>query len=166
MARLFFALWPDDEIRKEICNISNQFKDENIRLTKISNLHITLAFLGEVSEQAQQELEEKVSLIKIEPFNIELTRIGWWKKPQILWIGTTDIPKPLQQLVKSIKKCVKQQGLKIDQREYKPHVTIARKVKKVVIPKDTFKINWEVSSFVLVISESTNSGVDYQIIHK
>jgi len=70
----------------------------------------------------------------------------------------------LLSLVKSIKKCVKQQGLKIDQREYKPHMTIARKVKQVVVPKETFHIPWQVNSFALVISKSVESGVEYQVL--
>ncbi len=166
MARLFFALWPNEEVRKELAQISHQFKDETLRLTKISNMHITLVFLGEISEDNQQALEKSVSQITVDPFDIELTRVGFWKKPQILWIGTTHIPKELQQLVKSIKKCVKQQGLKIDQREYKPHVTIARKVKQIIVPKETFRIQWHVNSFALVISKSTESGVDYQVLQE
>ena len=133
-------------------------------MIKKSNLHITLEFLGEVSEEDQHALETKVSKLNSEPFDIELTRIGWWKKPQILWIGTTHSTKPLVKLVKSIKKCVKQQGLKTDDRPYKPHITIARKVKQVIVPKETFHIPWHVNSFALVVSKSVESGVEYQVL--
>lgn len=164
MARLFFALWPNDEIRTQLDNVAKQFRKENIKLIKESNLHITLEFLGEVSDRDKEELIEKINKIHHEPFDIKLTRVGWWRKPQILWIGTTHIQKPLLKLVKSIRKCVKQQGLKTDKREYKPHVTIARKVKQVFVPKETFHIDWHVESFVLVISKSTDNGVEYNVI--
>lgn len=166
MARLFFALWPDDKIRTQINKISRQFKEEKLKLVKKSNLHITLEFLGEVSDKDQEELIEKLNKLNHEPFDIELTRVGWWLKPQILWIGTTQIPKPLLTLVKSIRKCVKQQGLKTDQREYKPHVTIARKVKQIIVPKETFHVPWKVDSFALVVSKSTNNGVEYCVIQE
>ncbi len=166
MARIFFALWPDDETRNMLSEVCYQFKDEKLRLTKKSNLHITLEFLGEVSDEDQQELKIRVSKLINEPFYIELTRVGWWKKPQILWIGTTNIPESLTRLVKSIKKCVKQQGIKTDQREYNPHITIARKVKQVIVPKETFHIPWHVNSFALVISESTDNGVDYRVLQE
>lgn len=166
MARLFFALWPNEETRNQLDQVAQQFKNENILLTKKNNLHITLEFLGEVSEDDQQALKETVSKITGEIFDIELTRVGWWNKPQILWIGTTQIPKQLLSLVKSIKKCAKQQGLKTDQREYKPHVTIARKVKQVIVPTETFLIPWQVNSFALVISKSTESGVNYQVLQE
>ena len=164
MARLFFALWPDDETRKQLYDVAKQFNQDNIKHVKKSNLHITLEFLGEVSDQDKEELIEKINKIKNESFDIELTRTGFWKKPQILWIGTTQIPESLIKLVKLIKKCVKQQGLKTDQREYKPHVTIARKVKQVIVPKETFYIPWHVDNFALVVSNSTNDGVEYGVI--
>ena len=163
---MFFALWPDDEIRNSLYNVAAQFKDEELRRVKKSNLHMTLEFLGEVSDSEQQKLIERVSQIKSEPFELQLTRIGFWKKPQILFIGTTQIPNPLLTLVKSIKKCVKQQRIKTDDREYKPNITIARKAKKVIVPKETFTIDWQVSSFVLVVSNSTDNGVEYRVINK
>lgn len=147
MARLFFALWPDNETRTELNHVAQKFKNENFRLVKKSNLHITLEFLGEISNQDQEGLIDKAAKIHSESFSLELTRTGWWRKPQILWIGTTSVPKPLSNLVTSIKKCVKQQGLKTDQRPYKPHVTIARKVKQVIVPTETFHIPWHVTSF-------------------
>ena len=166
MARLFFALWPDPETRTKLDKVAQQVKNEKFRLVKKSNLHITLEFLGEVTDEDQQALIEKAAKIHAEPFDLELSRIGWWQKPAILWIGTTDMPKPLLNLVKSIKKCVKQQGLKTDQREYKPHVTIARKVKQRVAAKGAFHIPWHVNSFALVRSESTDNGVEYRVVNE
>ncbi len=166
MSRIFFALWPDKETRSSLCTITQQFKDEKFRLVKKSNLHITLEFLGEVSEDVLQQLVEKSNCIQAEPFQIELTRIGWWRKPGVLWIGTQHNPEQLIHLVASIKQIVEQQGLETDKRPYEPHVTIARKVKQVQLPKQSFDIRWQVNSFVLVISKPTNSGVEYHVIHE
>ena len=166
MARLFFALWPDDQTRNKLYNVAEQFKEEELRLVKKANLHMTLEFLGEVSNKDQQELIGSINKIENESFKLQLTRVGFWKKPQILFIGTTQVPKSLLLLVKSIKKCVNQQDLKTDDREYKPHVTIARKVKKVILPKETFKINLQIRSFALVVSKSTNNCVEYNVINE
>jgi 2'-5' RNA ligase len=166
MSRIFFALWPDKETRSSLCTITQQFKDEKFRLVKKSNLHITLEFLGEVAEDVLQQLVEKSNGIQAEPFEIELTSIGWWRKPGVLWIGTQHIPRQLIHLVASIKQIVEQQGLETDKRPYEPHVTIARKVKQIQLPKQSFDIRWQVNSFVLVISKPTNSGVEYRVIHE
>ena len=164
MPRLFFALWPDEVTRRRLYKVARQFEHEHIRMVKRSNLHMTLEFLGEVADEDKQGLIDKASEIKNKPFSIELTRVGWWKQPQILYIGTTHVPKPLLSLVKSIRYCVKQQGLKPDNREYKPHVTIVRKARNIAVPKETFHIDWQVDSFALVLSNSTDDGVCYQVI--
>jgi 2'-5' RNA ligase len=49
---------------------------------------------------------------------------------------------------------------------YNPHVTIARKVKQIIVPKKTFHIPWYVESFALVISNSAENGVDYQALQE
>jgi len=166
MSRIFFALWPDNETRSSLCTITQQFKDEKFRLVKKSNLHITLEFLGEVAEDDLQALVEKSNCIQAEPFEIQLTRIGWWRKPGVLLIGTHHIPEQLIHLVESIKQIVKQQDLEIDKRSYEPHVTIARKVKQVQLPKQSFDIRWRVNSFALMESKSTETGVMYRIIQQ
>ncbi|MBL1141839.1 MAG: RNA 2',3'-cyclic phosphodiesterase [Proteobacteria bacterium] len=166
MARLFFALWPNDEVRKELRKVSNLYKDENIRLTKNSNLHITLEFLGEVSEQDQAELIQQTNNIISKPFSFELTSIGYWPKPGILWIAPEIIPDELLNLVKQIQTMVKQQGLRIDERPYKPHVTIARKVKWHTVTKKSIHLPWIVSSFALIVSKPGNSGVYYEPIEE
>jgi 2'-5' RNA ligase len=166
MSRIFFALWPDKETRSSLCTITQQFKDEKFRLVKESNLHITLEFLGEVSETIQQQLINQANLIKAEPFEIKLTSIGWWRKPGVLWIGTRHIPKQLIHLVESIKQIVEQQGLETDKRSYEPHVTFARKVKQVQLPEQSFDIPWRVNSFALIESKSTETGVMYRIIQQ
>jgi len=166
MARLFFALWPDNKTQLNLYHVARQFKNEKIRLVKKSNLHITLEFLGEVSEYNKQQLIEKSNHIQVEPFEIKLSNIGWWRKPGVLWIGTHHIPQPLTTLADSIKQIVEQQGLEADKRSYKPHVTIARKVKQIQLPEQSIDIRWQVNSFVLVESKSTEVGVVYQLIQQ
>ena len=166
MARLFFALWPDNKTQSSLYHVARQFKNEKVRLVKKSNLHITLEFLGQVSEYDQRQLIEKSNHIQVEPFELELTSIGWWKKPGVLWIGPQHIPQSLTNLVESIKQIVEQQGLETDKRSYKPHITIARKVKQDQLPEQSIDIRWQVNSFALIESKSTDMGGVYQIVQQ
>lgn len=165
MPRLFFALWPDDKTRNQIFNIEKQLEQEKIKLVKKSNLHITLEFLGEVSDDDRDALIDKVNRLNHESFDLELTQTSWWRKPQILLIGARHIPTALLTLVESIRQCVMQQGLKTDTRDYYPHVTLARKVKKKIHINKSFYIPWYVDHFVLVESKTFESGVEYQVIN-
>jgi len=166
MARLFFALWPDNKTQSSLYHVARQFKNEKVRLVKESNLHITLEFLGEVSEYDQQQLIDQANIIKAEPFEIELSSVGWWEKPGVLWIAPQHIPQSLTNLVESIKQIVEQQGLETDKRSYKPHVTLARKVKQDQLPEQSIDICWQVDSFALIESKSTDTGVVYQIVQQ
>lgn len=163
MSRLFFALWPDEKTRKQIANVFKQFEQQKLKLVKNSNLHITLEFLGEVSDHDRNALIDKTSRLNHKSFDLELTEAGWWPKPQILWIGTSQVPTSLLELVKSVRQCVRQQGIKTDSREYKPHVTVARKVKRKIHINEPFHIPWHVDRFVLVESKTFESGVEYQV---
>ena len=166
MSRLFFALWPDEKTRKQIAIITRQLEQQKLKLVKYSNLHITLEFLGEVSDDDRDALIDKASRLNHKPFDLELTETGWWRKPQILWIGTNHIPTSLLELVESIHQCVRQQGLTPDSREYKPHMTLARKVKRKIHINETFHIPWHVDHFVLAESRTLETGVEYQVIRE
>lgn len=166
MASLFFALWPDEETRKKLGEVSRQFKDKNLRLVKNANLHITLAFLGEVSELDQAKLIEKANSIRSGKFSLILDSIGIWEKPGILWIAPEEIPEVLNDLVVQLQSIIKQQGLNIDERPYKPHVTIAKKAKQFIVPKEKIHIPWSVKSFALVVSRSSGTGVEYHVLQE
>ena len=163
MPRLFFALWPDDATRTKLNHVAQKINNEKIHCIKPANLHITLVFLGEVSVQDQQRLIQDVTLLKNNSFELVLTHIDCWKQPGILFIGANQIPEPLMELMKSIRQICDTIGLKTDKRPYKPHITIARNVKRKI--KLTMEnIKWDVSSFVLVESVFNESGVDYRVI--
>ncbi len=164
MSRLFFALWPDDVTRKQLFSISKQLDEPSIRLVKEANLHMTLAFLGDVSEFETKHLLERAATINNPSFELQLTHVCWWKKPQILFIGTETIPDALLQLVNTIRDMVQQQGLTIDTRPYRPHVTIARKAKQPIETCEPFIVAWRADSFALVISESGKDGVNYRVL--
>lgn len=166
MSRLFFALWPDEAVRKQLGEVANEIKEESLRYTKISNLHITLAFLGDVSASDQAVLMQLANKIQSSKFCLELNRIGWWRKPGILWIAPNTVPEVLKKLVEQLQTMIKQQGLSIDERPYKPHVTIARKVKVFTAPEIMVHIPWAVTGFALIVSKSTENGVDYQVVQE
>ncbi|MEQ8427976.1 MAG: RNA 2',3'-cyclic phosphodiesterase [Gammaproteobacteria bacterium] len=164
MSRLFFALWPDDETRDQLYQVATQFQDEPVRLVAKSNLHMTLAFLGEVSEHVQKEVTRDAASIKAKQFTLTLTRVGWWEKPRIAWLGPEQHPPQLLDLVEAIAVILKPHGIKPDKRRYKPHVTFARKVKQNIIAKNRFSIDWHINRFALIVSESGPGGVTYRVL--
>jgi 2'-5' RNA ligase len=167
MERLFFALQPDEIIQSELNHIIQQLDDRELKVIKQTNLHMTLEFVGEISEKEQHALTTAVDKLQAKQFNLRLTHMGWWQKPAILWLAPDETPPLLNALVNSLKACINQLGLKVDDRPYRPHVTLARKVKQAkAVSHQKFDIEWPVSRFVLMRSESTPTGVEYRVLRE
>ena len=166
MSRLFFALWPDDETRAQINRVSQRFADKNCPLTRPFNLHITLVFLGEVPPSRQARLIAGIDHIGSNPFSLHLEKIGIWKRSGVLWLAPGKIPAALEHLVEALQRHANQQGISVDNRPYKPHVTLARKMKKTIKTRPSPAIHWPVEHFILAESTPTESGSVYRTLHK
>ncbi len=126
------------------------------------NLHLTLVFLGSVSSPVRQCLEQAVTDIHTEPFTLVLDHVGYWRKPQVLWLGCSSMPAPLILLVRALSAKAADCGVTPDTRPYQPHLTVARKVRSDpgnILPAPLL---WPVERFALVESLSQPEGVFYR----
>ena len=110
-------------------------------------------------------LRQSVSDIQAEPFDLHFDQPAFWSKPRILCLLMQHCDEQLLMLFNELKHKVEQCGIKTEERPYKPHVTLARKVSKPIDAK-AFSIEWPVQSFCLVESRSTVDGVNYQVIQR
>ena len=87
--RLFFALWPDDDVRLQIVeNLRKLDLDRNKnRLVSNNNLHLTLHFVGNVSITKMKCLDWQARQVIAEKFDLSLDYSGYFKKPKVLWQG-------------------------------------------------------------------------------
>lgn len=162
--RLFIALYPDEDIRRAIINAKGlqTITDFGRRVT-VDNIHITVFFLGQVDGPLRSCVEQAVEGIRGRSFNLILDRLGYWSRPQILWLAPSRIPEELTSLYENMKSRLAKCGVTPDKRAYKPHLTLARKVKR---PPPRIKIeplSWHVKQFSLMESlPSPGGGVIYQ----
>ena len=90
------------------------------------NLHITLAFLGSIDEQAFDCVRTAARGLQAEPFDLVVDRAGWWRRTGILWLAPSRAPAALNRLVKSLWAALEPCGFWPDYRDFHPHLTIAR----------------------------------------
>lgn len=91
-------------------------------------LHLTLAFIGEVTHRSMREIEGALSQIAFDPFDLAFTDVGMFGKfdmPKTLWAGVEN-KAPLMHLHEKVLTAVERTGVAMDRRRYKPHVTLAR----------------------------------------
>lgn len=163
MARLFFALWPDQHVRTEIQSFASQLSIGTARLVAPSNTHITLAFLGNIDDETRVALIRGANQICIKPFSLTLDRLGWWKKPKIAWLAPTDYPPELPLLASDLVSLARSCGVSLEDRPYRPHLTLVRKLAQPLIDSQVPPIFWNIKEFCLVESNSTEEGVEYQV---
>ncbi len=164
MARLFFALWPDTETRHSLLKIRDTLPADNGRLVIANNLHITLVFLGDVSTEKAECVTDRVRQLRIKPVTLILDRIGWWKKTQVLWLAPAHIPEEIPIFAAELATASTQCAIRLDQRPFRPHVTLARGVRRKPILHSVEPVQWPVRGFSLIQSQTLPAGSRYEEI--
>lgn len=169
MERLFFAFWPDEITRQHLSQMSQQITVGMLgRVITTENLHITLAFIGEVSITTKQCLQQVAANLHSPCFSIHLDKLDYWPKRRILWLGVRQVPDTLSNLVTQLNTRLETCGYRPESRPYQAHVTLMRDVvlkENILLPAFT-PLVWLVKDFCLMRSLLTNKGVQYQVVER
>ena len=95
---------------------------------ELHNMHFTVQFLGEVSEEMVGKVSSALRSLEFSQFSISFVGLGVFPKPsfpRIVWVGTDKGVDELEKLVEMIRVKLAQFGFRPD-KKFKPHVTIFR----------------------------------------
>lgn len=163
--RLFFALWLDDKVVQKIQQyVIKYFLNCQGRIRETTNWHITLAYFGAADISTQACLEEKVEKIIRQPFELNLSKCGFWPRPKVAWLAPEEIPDALKQLTHDLQHSIKPCGFKVETRAYQPHITLVRKAKHQPAVSEVEPISWKVKQFCLVESKTYPQGAQYKVL--
>ena len=127
---------------------------------------MTLVFLGMVESERLVCIDDVASRIRCEPFTLTLDRVGYWKRPRILWCGPSQSPDPLNRMVADLQDGLSACGFIPEKRHFLPHVTLARKASALGLAETVQPWEWPVDSFVLVASDTGIAPPRYKILKK
>jgi len=163
LKRLFFALWPKDRERAQCAEIAAAHA-AGCRKVPAHNLHATLVFLGNVDAQRFQALSA-IEPVKLKTeLQLTFNRIEYWKKPRIICLTADRFDPELLQLVDWLQHIARELDIALDERPYRPHVTLLRKA-QALDACDIPPVVWRSDAFCLVESLSTDHGVRYQVLN-
>ena len=160
----------NNDVLDSIKKIQNKI-DIEAKPVNLENLHFTLQFLGEITDEISKKVIDALNTIEFSSFKINLKGVGVFPKPKfprVVWIGIDENGgKMLIQLAKKVGKVLEPLGFSPD-KPFKPHITIFRIKKKVGdITKELddqkmadFGIQ-KIISFKLKKSELTSTGPIY-----
>ena len=131
--RSFLAFELPPEIREKIGEVSIELQKLTlpVRWVKVTNIHLTIIFLGYVDEDKIDDIKEKVNLV-VKRFSIFKTRLNGigvfpnWRKPRVIWIGLGEEIERLSTLREELQTGLKVLGFKPEKRPFAPHLTIGR----------------------------------------
>ncbi len=180
--RCFLAIPLSDEIKDYLFllmrDIKKEFKKYNLKASFApkKNLHITLIFLGEITDGKIDKIKNSISGLKIKPFKFKIKTLGIFPNEnliRVLWAGI-EPDKDVIKLQKNIDESLLDVlGLKRDH-EFGAHITLARiKESKYNIKISSFikkvklkEIEQSVDSFCLYRSELQKDGAKYFLLEK
>jgi RNA 2',3'-cyclic 3'-phosphodiesterase len=91
--------------------------------------HVTLRFIGEVSETDGARIHEALATpFPVRPFDVRWDRTGAFpnpRRPRVLWVGPTEV-EPLGALAALVRNRLSRLAPREDDRAFTPHLTIGR----------------------------------------
>jgi len=135
------------------------------------NLHLTLRFIGEITEDVAADVDEAMAELKARRFTLQLAGTGVFggNKPHTLWAGVERGPD-LVALHDKIERALIRVGLAPEPRRFAPHVTLARlrdpafdKLGQFLAAHALFRADpLPVDRFSLITSFPTKAGSVYE----
>jgi 2'-5' RNA ligase len=126
MIRLFVGVGLPADVRMRLSALGAGVP--GARWVPEENLHLTLRFIGEVTEGDAEDIHDALMSIRTKAFDITLAGVGHFEsKGQVhtLWAGIEKNPE-LTALRDRIESAMVRLGLEPEERRYTPHVTLAR----------------------------------------
>jgi 2'-5' RNA ligase len=125
--RLFVAIDLPESTRDLLAGLDPHIR--GVRWTDLAQMHLTLGFYGEVPEETDLALREKLSAIEFGAFFLPIVGVGTFPAkgaPKIIWIGVGKAHPHLFQIHKRVQEGALTAGLEPELRPWHPHITLAR----------------------------------------
>lgn len=164
---MFFAIWPDEPATRALAELARRVAvDARGRATAADRLHLTLAFVGHVAASDIDALAAMGRTVasRIAAFTLALDRVGAFRDAGIAWIGAGVPPMELLELATELKVALGSAGFRIDARDFKAHVTLARRCERRPRFDETPSVSWRVDTMSLMSSQLSPGGAHYSEI--
>lgn len=162
--RLFVGLQPTQKFREALALVQDRLRESGVtgRYLDPSNLHMTLAFIGEWPENVSDLLPAVEK-----PFPMTLSHIGIFEEADVLWAGVRP-SEELNHLAKRVRHILADEGIPFDRKSFNPHITLMRKPS---IPSQTILADIEIPAVTMLVedvclyrSDRGKNGMVYTVI--
>lgn len=166
--RLFFALALPGEVQQQILHWrAAHFPDDAGRPVAAANLHLTLAFLGDVSAEKQKALSTLAGRIRQPGFTLHIDDAGQWLRSHVVWLGLRHPPRGLLQLAEMLRSQAARSGCYQSPQPFHPHITLLRNTPQAIaLPAPGFRWSFPVTEFALYESTFSQGRTRYTALQR
>jgi 2'-5' RNA ligase len=174
--RAFIAIDLPEALHAALAEAQQCFRSaaSDARWTRPEGIHLTLKFLGEISDaQTKQVVEALTHIGPFEPFSVEVKGFGFFphgQRPRVFWAGVA-APPALAELAAQVESRLEKIGFAREDRAFSPHLTLARF--QVPRPQPTLEAaiaartntslgKFDASEFFLFESKLSPQGAQYR----
>ena len=154
MARLFFAIWPDEDAARRLAQLSETLASQaSGRPVPPDKIHLTLAFLGELAPARAAQARRAAAAVRSGAFELVLDQVGSFRAARVGWAGCERAPRELSALQSRLADELRARDFVLEERPFAAHLTLARKISKAITRAPTPPIAWKARDFTLVRTE-------------
>ena len=132
MKRTFIALQvkPGNRLLDAVSNLREGLATDHIKWVDMNKVHITLAFLGDIDDEKILIVSGLIDSISAETmeFSFKISGLGVFRNlrdPRVIWAGIDDTDN-LGMFYNRLTPELKQIGFAIEDRPFRPHLTVGR----------------------------------------
>ena len=180
--RAFIAVDIGNDIRAKLDELQRKLNKvhANVRWTKPRTMHLTLAFLGNVSTDQIDNIKSAMnqSGAGLAPIQLKAFGTGFFgspKDPRVIWAGITESPE-LDELQRRIIQNLHDAQVKFDSKPFSPHLTLGRVkgidrhipplLEKLDRFRETELGSHTVDHVELIQSTLNPHGAEYRVLHR
>jgi 2'-5' RNA ligase len=155
MARLFFAIWPDEPAARALAEAGEALAAlAGGKPVPAAKIHLTLAFLGEVADERAEDARAAAQALRGRPFAMTLDRVGSFRAARVAWAGAARTSRQLGEIQESLAAALRARGFGLEERPFVAHATLARRIATAVPVAPMPPITWHADAMTLVRSET------------
>ena len=163
--RLFIAINFNNDTRSQLIALRDELRSKSQRgnFSSPENLHLTLAFIGEVSPKKIGTIKTIMNTVTFAPFTATIDQLGTFSRGMLWWAGLCE-DKQLMDLQREVEHKLALCGFEMDGRKYRPHITLGREIVTDIRPWQIEPFGETVSSIDLMKSERISGKLTYTVI--
>lgn len=129
--RVFLAMEIPEDVRAAVGALIAKLQPvcRAARWVRVTGMHVTLKFIGEAAEETAERVKAELRGVRSPaPVDVQFRGVGFFpnaRRPRVFWAGI-EASANLAPMAAEIERRLETLGIAREQREFKPHLTLAR----------------------------------------